>query len=281
MKKYNRVKVALLLLCLSMITACTTKLVYNNLDWLTYWYIDDYIELTDTQEALLDPVLANFLVWHRQSELPKYINFLTVIKKDLEGTITTQHLHDYQARVDTLWKSIINHIKPDLVTLAGTLNDAQVEQFILNQSARDTKRIAEFTGLTVKERVEERRQKIARVIESFIGELTPYQQKELSRVNQHLSSSFYEWHVFRQAWSAAIEHAYTLKGNRVMFDVAIGHIILHPAQLRSPELNAKIMYNRALLMDGLVTLIASLTPQQNIKLIGKIENVITDIEGLL
>ena len=42
--------IVLTILLLVSVTGCSSKFAYNNLDWLVYWYVDDYIEFSDQQE---------------------------------------------------------------------------------------------------------------------------------------------------------------------------------------------------------------------------------------
>ena len=44
----------ILLIGLLALTGCSSKFAYNNFDWLVYWYVDDYVELTNEQEDLFD-----------------------------------------------------------------------------------------------------------------------------------------------------------------------------------------------------------------------------------
>ncbi len=59
------------------LTACSgTTLVYNRLDTILPWYVDDYVDLDNPQQQLLDQTLQPFLRWHRQQELPRYVEVL-------------------------------------------------------------------------------------------------------------------------------------------------------------------------------------------------------------
>nr|WP_257713444.1 hypothetical protein [Vibrio neptunius] len=39
-------------LCFAL-TGCSTKFVYNNMDWLLVEYLEDFVELNDEQEELV------------------------------------------------------------------------------------------------------------------------------------------------------------------------------------------------------------------------------------
>ena len=62
------------------LSACSSKLAYNNLDWWVYWYLDDYIELKEGQEEKFDDHLQNWLRWHKTTELRRYKAHLSEIK---------------------------------------------------------------------------------------------------------------------------------------------------------------------------------------------------------
>ncbi|MDP2324334.1 MAG: hypothetical protein Q8N51_09930, partial [Gammaproteobacteria bacterium] len=52
---------------------CVVRVVYNQLDWLTLWYVDDYFDLDGTQKAEAGKLIASTLAWHRSSQLPHYV----------------------------------------------------------------------------------------------------------------------------------------------------------------------------------------------------------------
>lgn len=59
-----------------LLSGCSSQFAYNNLDWLAYWYIDDYIDFTAEQEVIVDQKLITWLDWHKQQELPRYLSDL-------------------------------------------------------------------------------------------------------------------------------------------------------------------------------------------------------------
>ena len=60
--KLRWVMVALLGLTL---TGCSTKFIYNWLDWAIEWEVADYVDLNRQQEAQLEQMLDEMLAWHR------------------------------------------------------------------------------------------------------------------------------------------------------------------------------------------------------------------------
>ena len=64
-----------LMLCL--ISGCSaTQFIYNRVDIVIRWYLDDYVSLSRNQQAQFDERLDDLLSWHRQEELPSYVTLL-------------------------------------------------------------------------------------------------------------------------------------------------------------------------------------------------------------
>jgi hypothetical protein len=80
-----KIKLILLVLFLSCLQGCSSKLAYNNADWLANWYIDDYLDLTLDQNQLLSLELESVLAWHRETQLPEYKKTLLNISSDLNN----------------------------------------------------------------------------------------------------------------------------------------------------------------------------------------------------
>ena len=52
-----------LLLWIVLLSGCSTKFAYNNIDWLVNWYIDDYVVLDTQQEKQFDAILDKWTAW--------------------------------------------------------------------------------------------------------------------------------------------------------------------------------------------------------------------------
>jgi hypothetical protein len=120
------------LLCgLLLLGACSgTTFVYNRLDFIVPWYVDDYAELDTRQDAYLDELLGPFLAWHRTQELPNYVAIVDGIQSRLGEPLTAQDVATIFAEFEAAYLRLEGEALDALLKLGGQLSDEQVEGFI-------------------------------------------------------------------------------------------------------------------------------------------------------
>ena len=86
---FKLVRVAWLVGLLFLLVSCNTLyLGYNNLNWLTRWRLDSYLDLTSEQDRWLNVQLAEHIAWHRKKELPQYVDFVRDIQTKARNGLT-------------------------------------------------------------------------------------------------------------------------------------------------------------------------------------------------
>ncbi|PKH01367.1 hypothetical protein CXF72_16985 [Psychromonas sp. MB-3u-54] len=277
-KKYRGLLLIFLLLGVS---ACSSKLIYNNLDWLSYWYIDDYITLTNEQETEFDPALVQFLDWHRQSEIPRYITQMKLLKKELNNGLEQDDIDDYIKTFTGFWQAILIGIEPGVVKLATSLKEEQITEFLAATEKKNRDRIEDYEDLSNQARLDKRFDKIESRLASFIGKLNASQQQLIKSTNEQQLSTFVDWIEFRRDWANSIREAYTLRGDKPAFEKALSRSILQADSFRSAQFKQKIAYNQKLWKVTLTQLIDSLNKKQLRKLNDKLDDITEDLEALL
>ncbi len=77
-----------MVLAACLLQACSTvKITYNQAHELAYWYLDGYVDFNASQSLLLKEELAKLQTWHRQTQLPGYIETLQKLKQKMPGEI--------------------------------------------------------------------------------------------------------------------------------------------------------------------------------------------------
>ena len=134
----KKARLPLVIVLSFLLSACSSSFVYNNIDWLLYWYLGDYVDLSLDQKAVLDERIVAWQSWHRSTELEKYQAQLKEVRGKLaSGALTEeqwlnefeeaqQHLHRFRSK-----------IAPELAGIAHQLSTDQVEGVLSAWSKKD------------------------------------------------------------------------------------------------------------------------------------------------
>jgi hypothetical protein len=83
------VRAWLLVLCLVLLSGCSLlRLTYPQLPTIVYWWLDGYVDFTSAQSPRVQEQLAEFLRWHRSTQLPEYAALLQRARGDLAVNTT-------------------------------------------------------------------------------------------------------------------------------------------------------------------------------------------------
>ncbi len=279
----------MLVIMMLSITSCSTKLTYNNLDWIVSWYIDDYVKLTDTQENEFDKKLETLLFWHRKTELKNYITQIKTIQIDLNKGITQPNIENYFKSVKRFLEVALVKAEPDIVKLAYSLSDKQAGSFLAEFEQQNIIKIEKIEEESKEKRSEKRFEKFEEQVTSFVGKLNTQQKKLLEEGNNQLLSSFQERIQFRRQWADAIRGAYVIRARSLGdtdkkkkdFELALKQSILESNSLRSVKYSNILDHNQRVRINTLYQIITSLDEQQLKHLNEKLNETIEDLEALL
>jgi len=96
----------LLVACVFSSTGCGIKLLYNNAERLTRWWVSDYIDMTPAQREFLDASSAEILYWHRTTQLTLYREQLLLLANAIGEPMDRAELQTYVERVEAWGVSI-------------------------------------------------------------------------------------------------------------------------------------------------------------------------------
>ena len=85
-----RIIALLALLALSgVLVACSAvKAVYSQAPELAYWYLDSYVDFNGAQSLQVKAGLSKVQAWHRQTQLPAYIEILQTLQQRLPSNVS-------------------------------------------------------------------------------------------------------------------------------------------------------------------------------------------------
>jgi hypothetical protein len=171
---------AALLLTLS---ACSTiRLAYNQAPNLSYWWINDYADLSEAQSAPFRKDLDAFFAWHRAEELPLYTERLkqwqTIATQDITPASACAQFEATRAA----YLRGAERALPPLTRVALGLKGPQFEALAKKHAKSNEKFEKEWLSGTKEERLERRLDKATERYEDLYGKLNAPQRQLLKRL---------------------------------------------------------------------------------------------------
>ena len=103
------------------------KIAYNQAPTLAYLYLDSYIDFNDVQSTQVRNELTQMQVWHRQTQLPAYIDLLQKVQQKMPQDITASQACEVFADVRQKALTMTDYAEPATLSLAATLTPKQLD----------------------------------------------------------------------------------------------------------------------------------------------------------
>ncbi len=204
MKPITRLPAAFIL-CLSLISGCTTSFVYNRLDSLITWYVDDYVDLTSTQQSLLQQELQPALQWHRQEELQKNIALLDTMLSDVSKPVKVDEVAAWTDELMQSFRRVQLYMVDVALKFSSSLSDEQMQEFIDNVWDKQKERKDEYLSRTNEEYIEDSYDSLEDRLSEYLGRLSDEQQAVLQQAAGSLQRLDYAWLEDRDDWLKRIQ----------------------------------------------------------------------------
>ncbi|HET9694038.1 MAG TPA: DUF6279 family lipoprotein [Steroidobacteraceae bacterium] len=245
------------------LTGCAASVVYPRLDTLVGLYVRGLVSLDDSQSARLARTLEHNLEWHRRDELERYEAFLRELAARVAGGLTRPALEDAALRAETYWRRIFEQAAPGYTDLAATLTDRQVRELLQNLERADEKTWREHTQRTSEQRFRDREKSVRKHVERVTGPLDAAQRRLISDYAWGARPFMFEWRDNRRRWREELEATLRVRtGPREAFAARMRVLIAEPDSLWTAEYRQALATSRAELLDLVLQLDATLTPQQ-------------------
>ncbi|WDD97848.1 DUF6279 family lipoprotein [Thalassomonas actiniarum] len=262
------------------LSGCSTQFVYNNIDWLIHWYLDDYVDLTKSQKKRFDGKMQLWLSWHKNTELASYQAQLTELKRAISEEVLTPRLwlhHSQLAREH--WFRFRNTLSPDLLELAMELSNEQIEELFAALEQKTQAWQQERAGKSHEALSRLRAKELTDRIKPWTGKLNQAQKQLIADYSRQHISSFQSFIQYRRNWQARAK-ALLLDRESQDFKPLFLQLLTEPERFRPPELTRTWAVNRQLRAQLMSDLHASLTVKQKRRLNHKLTDLIEDLTEL-
>jgi hypothetical protein len=194
------------LILAGLLQACgATKVFYNQApDYFAYWYLDGYFGFTEAQSVQVKDALNKLQAWHRQTQLPGYIDALQKLQlqmpSDMDAGTACALFADLRRKLIT----VSDQAEPAVVAVVGTLNTDQLAQLERRFTRDNADEQGDFLEETPQARRDKRYQQAVSRAEMLYG---PLDDKQLAVIGQRIDQSRFD---------AALSHAERLRRQQDM-----------------------------------------------------------------
>ena len=267
-------KVFLMAAFIAIITACSFKTLYNQLDYLIPSYLEGLVTMGDVLEKKVDQRTQVLINWHRNTQLKQYAEWLRTLQRDASPQLTEAHLFQHIATLESFWLSLSQKLNEEMTILLPLLNSEQRRELFAsiadkNQDFRD-----DYIDLDEQERIDLFTESMFDNYENWLGELTDEQKEAIERAANKLRSSAGMRLQQRLLWQRGIQKildssdAEAVKSERLRLFFA-GFEIDDETGMKSTG-----AANKKIIVQLTVKIVHSFTPEQKVYFISKTNDYI-------
>lgn len=188
-----------------MLGGCSsTQFFYNRLDTIIAWYVDDYVDFTDEQEAVFEAELETLFDWHRHEELPRYVALLeqaeVALDRELDEAMLTALSDRFRDAIERLRSRALN----TALRVGETLSMTQLQDFVDELDAEQAELEEELLERDDETYREDTRERLVDNLEEYLGRLTkPQKALVQSRIDDYTRLDE-AWLADRAAWNTLV-----------------------------------------------------------------------------
>jgi Family of unknown function (DUF6279) len=189
--------IAVLALAGALVACSAVKTIYSQAPDLAYWYLDGYVDFNGTQSLQVKAGLNKVQAWHRQTQLPAYIDILQKLQERLPSNITAIEACEVAADVRVKLIAVSSQMEPTAVAVATTISTSQLQQMEKKFAKSNAEYREDFLEGTPQQKRSKRLKKAVKRAEMLYGDL---QEDQVAAIAQSIDRSrfnpalaFSEW----------------------------------------------------------------------------------------
>jgi len=192
---------AVVLAALALVSSgCGVKTIYNHMDRLILWGVDDLVTLDQTQERYLKSEVDAVLYWHRTTQLPLYARGLERVADQLDRGASLEDLLATEEMVNGWADAIGEQTNPVAAELLYSMKDAQLTELAAGLDANNEKWLKPYRDMNAQERAEKWTKEYVDLLENFTPRLNANERALVQRRSAGYVSDDAAWLDYRKRW---------------------------------------------------------------------------------
>lgn len=274
-------KLIILLFSCLLFVGCSTKISYFFLDWAIEWEVEEYVELTSDQQDKFDVIIESFLVWHRQQELPRYRDQLSLLSTlTNQQTMTPELWLNQVSMAKAHWHRIFDFVMPELLPIMASLSDEQVNQVLVQLKKEQQELIEEYAGKDQAELIKDSDKRIAKQLSEWTGDATYEQKSIIHQANTERLATLDMWLEYRHEWLSQFEQALKRRQQTDYFTQQMKLLMISPDELKSKVYRDNVDENTRKFGSMLIALNKTFSQKQRKHFDKKLAELVEDLTEL-
>ncbi|MFL1485532.1 DUF6279 family lipoprotein [Marinobacter sp. LN3S78] len=189
------------LLALQLGACSSTRLSYQFADRGVVWWVEDYVDLTGTQEDALLQDLRQMREWHCQTQLPRYSDWLAELRRETaRGELPPEHIRYHRQQLAAFLEPLSARAVPVASRLLKSLTDEQVRELVASMEEQQAEYRREYLDEDTPQEAVER---VVERTERWLGDLNDRQVAIIRQWLADREGATEAWLDGRGNWQAA------------------------------------------------------------------------------
>jgi len=272
------------------LTGCSAiRLGYNKLPEIASWWLDSYIDFTDSQGPQAKVALQKLQAWHRKEELPAIAELLVQAQTLAPQNITPEQACKVWESAQVRIESLIQESSRLAAPVVSQLSAKQLKHLEKEWASRNEDWKKNWLQGTPDTRVKKRVDLAAERFNSFYGDLNAEQRQLLKQ--QFLQSAWtpewgYQQRVKRQQEQLTALQAMSSEITKpamplAQVEKALEALMLHSVRPRDTNDLSKQLLLEQQACQNLAQLHNTMSPAQRLKAQRKLKDYETDVRELM
>ncbi len=265
-----------LLLLLALAACSRVSLVYRNLDTLIPWSVDDYLNMTRSQQQALRVQVREHLQWHCSTQLPEYLAWIDSVKSEPVTPVTVRQRVEEAKEAGRV---VGREVTPALAELMRDLSPRQVEQIAETFAEKQQKRAREHLKPDLEQQIARRAERMRERAADWFGSVSPAQRQRIDAWSGELGDLNQRWLDNQARWEAAMIDV--LKQRRADdFPERLSHLVLERKAYWTDAYRETQARNEQAGIELAADLYALADERQRRHLVQRLEKIRKDLAGL-
>jgi hypothetical protein len=266
---------------LVLLTACSSfKTLYNQLDWILPWYLDDYISLNEDQKGPFNQQLESFIQWHRQQQLPQYADFMERLAASAEDGLDELEIESIYRELRLLTDQMVEGLVIQFIDLIETMDEQQYRRLFENLDQKNLQFKTKYIDTKELIQRDKRAQRKLELFEKWTGSVTEKQKQIVERWSEEYLLMGEAYLESQHAWQQRLKQILLKRDEDNFLQPALLTLVEQRRNLRSKTFNDKIVFNDKLDKQLYQELDRSLYSQQRAFLVKKLRSIASDFREL-